>query len=426
MNMPVPDRDRLVDLRRDFHHYPEPSWCEFRTTARIVEELEKIGVDEIFVGPDAIDSDERLGVPDTEKLDEWYERAKSETDRIDVLEQIEGGNTGVVAVVDRGEGPTVGLRVDIDALPITEASDESHKPSAEGFRSRNEGVMHACGHDSHMTFGLGTLQTVVESDFDGTFKLFFQPAEEVSGGGKPMTAGPHLDDVDYLIGVHVGLDHPTGEVVAGIYKPLAISQFSFAFEGESAHAGLAPNEGRNAVQALVTAAENMYGIPRHEEGDTRVNVGELRSHNASNIIADRATATAEVRGETTELMEYMRDKSFKVLDAAANMHDCTVETNINGQAPRVDSDVELAEVVEQIAEETEGVTSILPKATLGASEDVTYLMQKVKENGGMATFVGIGTNHPGGHHTPTFDVDEDSLPIGVAVLSGTVLNLLNE
>jgi aminobenzoyl-glutamate utilization protein A len=276
-----------------------------------------------------------------------------------------------------------------------------------------------------MTFGLGTLETVVESDFEGTFKAFFQPAEEVIGGGKPMAAGPHLEDVDYLVGVHVGLGHPTGEVVAGIEKPLAITRFDVEFHGESAHAGLAPNEGRNTVQALVTAAENMYAIPRHEDGATRVNLGKLNSDNPPNIIADRATAEVEVRGETTELMEYMRDRCYRALDTSAEMHDCTVEWTVTGEAPRQDSDEELVDVVEHIAKDTDGVDSVLRHADLGASEDVTYLMQAVKEHGGVATFVGIGTDHPGGHHTPTFDVDEDSLPIGVAVLSGTVLDRLD-
>ena len=169
----------LIELRREFHQYPEPGWCEFWTTARIVEKLERIGVDEIHVGPDALDTDERLGVPDDQELSQWFEKAKSKTDRTDVLEQIEGGNTGVVAVVKRGDGPSVGLRVDIDALPIEESSNDEHAPAAEGFRSNNEGFMHACGHDSHITFGLGTLERLIESDFSGTFKVFFQPSEEL-------------------------------------------------------------------------------------------------------------------------------------------------------------------------------------------------------------------------------------------------------
>jgi aminobenzoyl-glutamate utilization protein A len=420
-----PDEEYLVELRRDFHRHPEPAWREFWTTARIVDELERIDVDEIHVGPDAIDPAERLGVPDEAELSHWFERAQESTSRPDVLEKLEGGTTGVVAVIESGDGPTVGLRVDIDALPIEESTNESHLPATEGFRSEHDGAMHACGHDSHITFGLGTLRTILESEFEGTFKVFFQPAEEVLGGGKPMAAGPHIDDVDYLLGVHIGLDHPTGEVVAGIDEALAFSKLDVAFEGESAHAGLAPNQGRNAVQALVTAAGNLYGLPRHGGGSTRVNLGNLRSENASNVISDRASVDAEVRGETTALMEYMRDASVRVLNSAAEMHDCSVEMSIKGQAPREDCDDEVVDLVADISENhTDAVSSVVRRGTLGASEDFTHLLQTVKANGGVGTFVGIGTDHPSGHHTPTFDVDEDSLSIGVTVLSSTALELL--
>ncbi|WP_394742789.1 amidohydrolase [Natronococcus roseus] len=424
-NINPPDDEYLTELRREFHRHPEPAWREFWTTARIVDELEQTDVDEIHVGPDAIDPAERLGVPDEAELSYWFEQARESTDRPDVLEKLQGGTTGVVAVVEKGDGPTVGLRVDIDALPIEESTGESHLPATEGFRSEHDGAMHACGHDSHVAFGLGTLETILESEFEGTFKVFFQPAEEVLGGGKPMAAGPHIDDVDYLLGVHVGLDHPTGEVVAGIDEALAFSKLGVEFEGESAHAGLAPNQGRNAVQALVTAAGNLYGIPRHGDGSTRVNVGNLRSENASNVVADRASADAEVRGETTALMEYMRDASVRVLNSAAEMHDCSVETSIKGQAPREDCDEEVVDLVADLAENhTDAVSSVVRRGTLGASEDFTHLLQAVKANGGAGTFVGIGTDHPSGHHTPTFDVDEDSLSIGVAVLSSAALELL--
>lgn len=423
--MHLPTEQELIDLRREFHEFPEPGWREFWTTARIVEELERLGVDQIHVGAEALDPDERLGVPDEQELSEWLERAASRTDRSDVLEQVAGGHTGVVAVVERGDGPTVGLRVDIDALPITESSDENHKPSAEGFRSENEGFMHACGHDSHITFGLGTLQTVIESDFSGTFKVFFQPSEELLGGGNAMAAGPHIDDVDYLIGTHVGLDYPTGTVVAGIDEVLAFSRYEVTFTGESAHAGLAPNEGRNAVQALVDATSNIYGIPRHRDGATRVNVGEISSDNAANVIADKATATVEVRGESDELMKYMRESVHRHIDSVAQAHGCEAEISLIGEAIREDSDEELVDLVDDIASDVDGVSSVRRRASAGASEDVTYLMRAVKENGGKATYVGIGGN-TGRHHTPTFDVDEDCLLTGVSVLSETVLDLLSQ
>ena len=424
-NTHLPTKQELIDLRREFHEFPEPGWREFWTTARIVEELERLGVDQIHVGADALAPEERLGVPDERELSEWLDRAAARTDRTDVLEQVEGGHTGVVAVVERGDGPTVGLRVDIDALPITESSDGDHKPTAEGFRSENEGYMHACGHDSHITFGLGTLQTVIESEFDGTFKVFFQPSEELLGGGKAMAAGPHIDDVDYLIGTHVGLEYPTGTVIAGLDEVLAFSRFDVTFTGESAHAGFAPNEGRNAVQALVTATNNIFGIPRHRDGATRVNVGEINSDNAANVIADKATATVEVRGESNELMEYMRDSLHRHIDAAAEAHGCEEETSLIGEAIREDSDEELVGLVDEIAGGVDGVSVVHRRRSAGASEDVTYLMRAVKDNGGKATYVGIGSDSPSGHHTPTFDVDEDCLLIGVSVLSDTVLDLLS-
>lgn len=420
----VPSEDELTELRRDFHRYPEPGWCEFRTTVRIVEELERLGVGEIHVGADALDPNERLGVPEDDVLADWFEKARSETDRTELLDQLRGGHTGAVAVVKNGDGPTVGLRVDIDALPITESADDDHKPAADGFHSANEGYMHACGHDAHITFGLGTIRSVIESDFDGTFKIFFQPSEELLGGGKAMASGPHVDDVDYLFGVHVGLDKPVGTVAAGIDEALALSRMDVTFEGESAHAGLAPNEGRNAVQAFVAAASNVYAIPRHRDGDTRVNIGELRADNAANVIADRATASIEVRGESTDLMEYMRGAVRRYVDTAAEMHECEAEVTLTGESIRHDSDEELVDLVSETVTDRSESLSLVRRDSLDASEDATYLMKAVSENGGKATYLGIGASNPSGHHTPRFDIDERSLSIGVEILSASVSKLL--
>ncbi len=414
----------LVELRREFHQNPEPGWREFWTTARIVEEIERIGVDEIHIGPDAINTGKRLGVPDEQELSTWLEKARDDIDRPDVLDKIAGGNTGVVAVVEKGSGPCVGLRVDIDALPINESSDTSHAPTANGYRSTNDGFMHACGHDAHTTIGLGVLEALSTQDFNGTFKVFFQPSEELLGGGKAMANTPHLDNVDYLMGMHVGLDKQTGEVVAGLDGALALSRFDISFEGETAHAGLAPNEGQNAVQALITAASNMYAIPRHQDGDTRVNIGGIRTENAANVIADSATAKAEVRGESTQLMEYMRESVYDRLEHAAAMHGCDVDITLIGESIRQDCNNEMVDVVYESAEMIDAVTSPTLRDTLGASEDATYLMKTVAENGGKATYVGIGASNPEGHHTPMFDIDEECLPIGVSVLSHAALDLL--
>jgi aminobenzoyl-glutamate utilization protein A len=412
--------DNLIDLRRDLHRHPEPAWREFYTTARVVDELETRNLDALYVGREVLGGD-RVGVPDEADLDAWRERARDAGARTDVLDRLDGGYTGAVAVVERGEGPTVGLRVDIDALPIEEAAGDDHHPAAAGFRSENAGYMHACGHDAHTTIGIGVLDAVLDSDFAGTLKVFFQPGEERIVGGEPMANSGHLDDVDYLFAVHVGLDHPSGEVVAGIDGFLAVSQFEAEFRGSSAHAGARPETGDNAMQAAAAAIGNLYAIPRHSEGSTRVNVGVIEGGTATNIVPERVTIEGEVRGETTALMEYMNDEARRILDSAAGMHGCEVAVDTLGHAPSARSDAELRGIVAEVADGTDGVTSLLDSDRLGGSEDATFLMRHVQERGGKAAYVGVGTDHPGGHHTPTFDVDEDTIGLGIDVLAGAIV-----
>jgi aminobenzoyl-glutamate utilization protein A len=410
----------LVELRRDLHRHPEPAWREFYTTARIVDELETRDLDALYVGREVL-ADDRVGVPDDATLDAWRRRARDDGARGDVVDRLDGGNTGAVAVVERGAGPTVALRVDIDALPIEESDGETHHPAAAGFRSGTEGYMHACGHDAHTAIGIGVLDAVLESEFAGTLKVFFQPGEERIVGGEPMANSGHLDDVDYLYAVHVGLDHPSGEIVAGIDGFLSVAQFRAEFRGASAHAGARPEAGDNAMQAAATAIGNLYGIPRHSGGATRVNVGVVEGGTATNIVPERVAIEGEVRGETTELMEYTEEKALGVLRSAAEMHGCAVDVETLGRAPSARSDPELRDVVAGIARTTDGVTSVLESDHLGGSEDATYLMRHVQERGGTAAYVGVGTDHPGGHHTPTFDVDEDTIGLGVAVLSRAIV-----
>jgi len=156
-------RARLSDLRRAFHRHPEPGWREFRTTARVVEELERIGVDEIAVGREALATDARMAVPDDDEIRPWLDRARRAGASDDLLERTAGGHTGVVATLSQGEGPCIGLRVDLDAISIHESAEPDHRPTAEGFRSEHDGYMHACGHDAHLAIALGTLEAVKQS-----------------------------------------------------------------------------------------------------------------------------------------------------------------------------------------------------------------------------------------------------------------------
>ncbi len=408
------------EFRRDLHRHPEPAWCEFYTTARIVESLRDRDVDEVHVGIDALGDGERRNVPDDDVLDEWLARARDAGADPALLDDLAGGYTGCVAVLDRGEGPVVGLRVDIDALPITESDAEDHAPAVEGFRSGNEGYMHACGHDAHATIGLGVIDAVLDADFAGTLKVFFQPGEEQTAGGKPMAESGHLDDVNYLYAVHIGLDHPSGTIICGVDGFLAVRHFLAEFEGEPSHAGARPAQGRNTVQAMAAAIQNLYAIPRHGDGATRVNAGLVGGGTATNIIPDESYVEGEVRGTTTDLSDYMAEHADRVLRSAADMYDCTVDIETKGEAPSAESDTALADLVGDAAGDVEGVAAIAERDDLGGSEDATFLMKRVQERGGLACYVGVGTDHPGGHHTATFDVMEDDVRIGIGVLSRAI------
>jgi amidohydrolase len=364
--------DEYVAFRRDLHQHPEPAWCEFYTTARIVAAVQERPIDALHVGADALADASRRNLPDEEELAHWQDQAAAAGADTDVLADLEGGNTGCVAVVERGEGPVVGLRVDIDALPIQESTAEEHAPAADGYDSSHEGYMHACGHDAHATIGLGVLDQVLESEFQGTFKVFFQPGEEKIVGGKPMAESGLLDDVDYLLATHVGLDHPSGEIIAAIDGFLAVTQFRAEFSGGSAHAGGNPDEGDNTVQAAAAAIQNLYAIPRHGDGATRVNAGVVGGGTATNIIPEESFIEGEVRGETTELRDYMNDRCQQVIDAAADMHGVTVEREILGGAPGAVSDAELGSIVSGVARETDEIDSVLERDELGGSEDATF------------------------------------------------------
>ena len=423
MNTDMPTDERLVSLRRAFHRYPETAWTEFWTTARIVEEIRAIGVETVLVGERVLDSDLRMSVPEESTLARARERAVDRGVDGELLDALEGGHTGCVAVLRRGDGPTIGLRVDIDALPQREATAESHEPAAEGFASERPGRMHACGHDAHATIGIGVLETIAQSEFQGTLKLFFQPAEEVIGGGRAMAAGEPMADIDHLLSLHVGLDNPTGTVVAGIDGFLAVAQFRVEFSGQPAHAGGHPAAGAHAIAAAASATQQLQALPRHADGATRVNVGRIEGGTATNIIPESCRLEFELRGETTAVRDRMLDRATAILEGAATSHDCGVEWAVAGKAPSATSDDSLVDVVAGVAEAVPTVETVRRRGTLGGSEDATYLMEAVQAAGGDASYVGIGTDHPGGHHTATFDVDEASLAIGVETISRSILAL---
>ena len=419
--------ESLTEFRRDLHAHAEAGWKEFRTTALVAAELDELGYD-LHLGADAVAVDERLGVPDDDELAAAERRAREEGAPEAYVDEMDG-ITGLVARRRFGDGPVVGLRVDMDALAREEAGDDDHRPAREGFASAHPGEMHACGHDGHTAIGVGVARRLADGGddgaraFDGTLKLFFQPAEEGGRGGYPMSRTAHLDDVDSLLALHLGLDEPTGTVIASYDRPLANAKLDARFTGEPAHAGGAPDEGRNALQALATAVTNLYAVPRHADGATRVNVGMVEADNAQNVIAEDARMRVEIRGETGPLNEYMRDAAERVLDGAARMHDVGVETSLYGRTTSFEGDAELAAHVATAAEGVDAVDAVRDSKAFGGSEDASYLIRRVQEAGGRAVYVGIGASNVAGHHTAHFDIDESALRLGADVMAATVRRL---
>jgi len=415
----------LVQTRRDLHAHAESGWTEFRTASLVVERLTSLGY-EVNYGPEVHDPAHMAGLPSQAELDRHLERAIAQGANPEIARKMAGGYTGVVGILRCGEGPTVALRFDMDALDSTESADPDHRPNREGFASQNAGAMHGCGHDGHVSMGLGVAALLAElkPQLRGTIKLIFQPAEEGVRGARAMVEAGVCDDVDFLLGAHLGFQaREVGTIITGGSGFLATSKFDALFTGVPSHAGAAPEKGRNALLAAATAALNLHAISRHAGGASRINVGFLQAGSGRNIIPATALMKLETRGETTEIDAYMKEQAERIIRAAAAMYDVKVELKPMGSAAGGTSDPELAEIIGEAAGETPGVTKILPTGDLGGSEDFAWMMDRVQRRGGKAAYMMIGTEIAAPHHDSRFDFDERALPIGVEVMVRTVLRL---
>jgi aminobenzoyl-glutamate utilization protein A len=418
---------QLIQDRRDFHKYAESGWFEFRTASLVARRLHNLGLD-LRVGREVMTPADRMGLPDAEALEAQWQRAVKEGGDPHYLEQVRKGFTAVVGSKQYGAGPVVGLRFDMDALDIEESTANSHRPAREGFASIHKGMGHACGHDGHTAIGLGIakLLTSCQENLRGTVKLIFQPAEEGVRGAKSMVSAGVVDDVDYLVGLHLSSGWKTGEIVGGKGGYLATSKFNAEFTGLPAHAGGAPHKGKNALLAAANAVINLYAIPRHRAGATRINVGRLVAGTGRNVICPNASLWIETRGENSEINDYMVAAARRVLEAAAAMYDVSLSIIPMGEAQSANSNAQLARRVEKTAL-TLGGFAISTNISSGGSEDFTYMMRRVQANGGLATNIGLGADLGGfGGHTAEYDFDEGALPLGVALLTAVTINLLGE
>ena len=378
-------QENMISCRRDLHAHPEPGWTEFRTAAKVAKTLAELGYT-VKTGADTIRQDAMMGVPSAEKLAKEQQRAIAEGADPDWVKKMDGGRTGVLGVMKFSEdGPVVAVRFDMDSNDVTETREAAHRANKEGFASCHAGAMHACGHDGHTTVGLALARLLasLKDQLRGTIKLCFQPAEEGVRGAHAMVESGIVDDVDYMLGAHFGFKmRKTGTVACNVTGFLATSKYDARFQGVPAHAGAAPEQGKNALLCL------------------------------------------ETRGATSEINAFMETEAQRIIKAAAMMYDVKVDIEKVGGAAGGSNSPELAAFLEEEAKSLGIFNEVVGACPFGASEDFSYFMERVQSHGGQAAYMMVGADLAAGHHDSHFDFDERALGYSLKLMGCAVCKLL--
>ncbi|MCI7719227.1 M20 family metallo-hydrolase [[Pasteurella] aerogenes] len=415
---------KLTKWRREFHRFPEIGWSEFWTTSRIADYLEEMGFD-ILLGKQIIHPDFVRG-RQQKVVEKGLQNAIAYGAKTKWLDKMDG-YTGCVAILDSGKpGKTLALRFDIDCVNVTETTDPQHLPNQLDFRSVNDGFMHACGHDAHITIGLGTALWLSQNKdkFSGKVKIVFQPAEEGVRGAAAIAASGVIDDADYFASSHISFCADSGTVIANPKNFLSTTKIDIRYQGKPAHAGAAPHLGRNALLAAAHAVTQLHGIARHGDGMTRINVGVLTAGEGRNVIPASAQIQLEVRGENKAINQYMVDQVMQIAQGVATSFDVSYETEIMGEAVDMHNDAQLIDLVSEIALAQPEVQQVQAEYAFNASEDATILGRRVQEQGGKAIYFILGADRTAGHHQAEFDFDENQLLTGVNIYTQLVQRLL--
>ncbi|MHA1685371.1 MAG: M20 metallopeptidase family protein [Candidatus Heimdallarchaeaceae archaeon] len=365
--------EKLIERRRHIHMYPETAFEEYETQKYIEEELKKAGYEPVRIA-----------------------------------------GTGVMAILE-GEhpGPTIGLRADIDALNVEETNDVPYK-------SKNKGKMHACGHDAHTACLLTAAEILKEykSQLHGKIKFFFQPAEEGGGGGKKIVDEGHLNDVDYIFGLHVWKDQEAG--VIGTRKgPMLASAdaFSITIKGKGGHAA-SPHQTIDPTSVLVDIYNALQKLTTREVDPLEhvvLTTPQFRGSHAFNIIPDEAKLEGTLRTFNLEVREYLLHRIREIVEGYSKAWQCEGTFTLEGMSyPPVIND---SEVVDKALKLFEGVLDpINPEIELSlGGEDFAFYLQKTK---GAFITLGIENKAKGivyPHHHSKFDVDESVLWKGAAL-----------
>ncbi len=377
----------LVEVRRDFHRNPEFGMEEFRTKDKIIQYLEEMGIE--------------------------YKEGTS--------------NTGVLGIIKgKEDGKTVALRADMDALPIDDEKDVEYK-------SQVKGKMHACGHDAHMTILLGVASVLndMKDKLKGNVKLIFQPAEETVGGAKPMIEEGVMENpkVDAVFGLHMAPEIPVGKIGIKFGKMNASSDtIKITIYGESTH-GAYPHSGIDAIMMaghIITAIQSIVSRSIDPRDSVVISLGKISGGTLGNIIANKVEMVGTVRTVDPETRNKVLGKIEKIVGSVSEAMGGRGELiREEGYASLINDD-NMVKVVKENAEKLLGKDkiNIIDKPSLGV-EDFAYFLEKAP---GAYFRLGCGNEEKGiihdGHHC-LFDIDEDSLAIGVALQVENVLKILN-
>jgi amidohydrolase len=335
--------------------------------------------------------------------------------------------TGIVATIkSNSPGKVLAIRADMDALPIQEANEVD-------YRSQHDGKMHACGHDGHTAIALATAYYLSQhqSDFSGTVKIIFQPAEEGPGGAKPMIEAGVLNnpDVDAIIGLHLWNNLPLGTVgIRSGALMAAVECFRLSILGKGGH-GAMPDQ---TVDSIIVASQIVNALQTIVSRNVKpldsavVTVGELHAGTALNVIADTARMSGTIRYFSPELEILIRERLEAIIAGVCQMHGAKYELNHWQLYPPTVNDSAIAELVRSVAAEVvETPLGIVPECQTMGGEDMSFFLQQVP---GCYFFLGSanpakGLAYP--HHHPRFDFDETALGMGVEMFVRCVEKFLD-
>lgn len=378
----------IIEQRRHFHKHPELSMQEVNTTADIVAQLKSI-------------------------------------DGIEV--QTFEGLTGCVGILKGAKpGKTVVLRADIDALPV-------HEKTGLPFASQNEGKMHACGHDCHISMQLGAAKILSElrNELPGTVKFFFQPGEEIAQGARRYVEKGLMKDTDAVFGMHIWsqVESPRFSMQHG-ERMASCDKFTLTVKGNASH-GSAPHLGNDAIVAAAAIIMNLQSITSRANDPLNalvVTIGTFDGGQRFNIVADTVSMDGTVRTFNREFRNTVEERVRSIAEQTAKCYGCTIDLNYEYFCNAVINDSkELVDLARNATTSLYGDDILADFEKLTGSEDFSFLMD---ETPGIYGFIGARSDKvPGSelsNHHERFTVDEDALHHGAAISAQFAYDFLNK